>query len=487
MTDPRVRLVPQMSLAGADRLLEALDSVRPIVVVGDEADRWTAAAAAALVSNLARIFPHTIADGRARVEGTPWRASVVTDVTTAIRHAIPTPTRTPTRDVRIAFGASNPAAELQVGGDDWTTSIGATPTHARGERFGLGLQAAAVFAAAETLKMALEPLGFVAVPVRSGLLWNLLDHRLSAAPTATLGITRPLSIALLGAGSVGSSAAGVLTTLPTVTGVAVVVDDDPFDPTRNPFRYPTSLGNEAGPKSAWVSNLLKQAGWDSAPFDGRVSAWVASQARPGFDGLAISSVDRVEGRLQAADVLARTTLSVGVAGMALHLQREVLGDGFVCPYCDFVDLGPTTGRVEQFREMTGLTPDRILFLLAGEKLTSDDIQAAVAARKVDPARAGELAGRRLDDMVRRVYAEAPVRLPDNNVASVVAPFVSWMGGVLIAAELVKAALGLAMVDRRVDLDLTGLPPGFQIRRPASSARCVCASPVRRKFMRELYG
>lgn len=486
MQDPRVRLAPQLPSSGAHQLLEALDGVRPIVQLQDDADRWTAGAAASLVSILVRLFPHTTVEGNPDIVGGPWAAGKLSDVRAKVNASIPTATRNPQRDFRISFSAS-PAAELFIGGDDWTMSLATSPQSSKGDQLGLGLQAAAIFAAAEVLKQALAPLGLMTVSCTPSLTWNLLNYQLAPAPVLALPTVRRVDLAAFGAGSVGSSFVGLMTGLPTVTGTAVVVDKDAFDPTRNPYRYPASCGTESGSKAVWLSSLLSGAGWSAAAFHGSVAEWVLGRDHPGFDGIALSSVDRVEGRLEVADVLARTTLSVGVGGLALHLQREILGDGQACPYCDFVDVGPTIGQVERFNQLTGLPVDRIAKLLLDETLSDEDVRTAVNSGKVHPERAAELVGRRFDDLVGRVYAEAALPTAGSGAAaSVTAPFVSWMGGLLMTAEVAKAAYGLPMIDRRIDLDLTGVPTGFTFNRPAISARCVCASPVRQSWMRRLY-
>ena len=65
---------------------------------------------------------------------------------------------------------------------------------------------------------------------------------------------------------------------------------------------------------------------------------------------------------------------------------------------------------------------------------------------------------------------------------------SWFAGTLIAAELVKHMLGLPTVDRRVDIDVAGLPAGI-VRRPPADATgtCICHSGVRRRWYRTMYG
>jgi hypothetical protein len=69
-----------------------------------------------------------------------------------------------------------------------------------------------------------------------------------------------------------------------------------------------------------------------------------------------------------------------------------------------------------------------------------------------------------------------------------APCVSWMAGVLATSEVAKAAAGLPLVDRRVDLDLSGLPLGAVRRLPRDrSGRCLCAPPFRQRAAHRLYG
>jgi hypothetical protein len=336
-------------------------------------------------------------------------------------------------------------------------------------------------------KQVLGPLGMAHVPLPTELVWNLADYRRRPASPIERRRPGPVSLAVLGGGSVGSSVVGVLGCLPELTGRAVVVDDDAFDPARNPYRYPASTGAERGAKAAWLAGVLRRLGWQASHVEGTVAQWVAASPVPGFAGIAVASVDTSDGRLQVADLLAETTLSLGVDGLALHLQRERLGDGFACPFCDFIDLDPPARQAAVLAEQTGLPVERVLALALGACLTDADVAAAVAAGRLDGERAAELVGRRLADLVRRAYAQATIPTPGAAPTAVSAAYVSWMGGVLAAAEIAKAALGLPAVERRVDLDLTGLPPGFVLARPADrSGRCVCASPIRRRWMARLY-
>jgi hypothetical protein len=108
----------------------------------------------------------------------------------------------------------------------------------------------------------------------------------------------------------------------------------------------------------------------------------------------------------------------------------------------------------------------------------------VAAGRTAPENACTLVGRRIDDLIARVYAEAtlPSAGSQEGAVAVAAPHVSWFAGVLGAAEVAKLANGLPALDRRVDVDLVGIPQGFTERRPADmSGRCACGSGHRRRW------
>ena len=488
MTDPRISLGQRFLPDEGAPVLDALDGVRPVIKVGPAVGDLGAVACGALYSMLIRLYPHTAVDGEALLGTNPWGAGRLSDLPARLARSIPVPTRDPDHDLAIAIGTEIGAADLWMGGDDWTARLGRSPQTVGGRSLGLGLQAAAALAAAEVMKLVLGPFGMINVPSGGELVWNLANYQLSEAPTLVVPALRPVVALWLGAGSVGSSVAGVAGCVADLRGSADVVDPDNFDPARNPYRYPAALGTGEGPKADWVGDLLKQAGWSARPFVSRVGDWVRSQPEPGFPGVAVSSVDRVDGRLQVADVMAATTLSVGVDGLALHLQREQLADNWACSYCDYVSLDPPMGQVQVIANLVGLPVHRVARLyLDGEPLVQADLEQAVAAGRVRPDRIAELAGRRIDDLIRRAYAEATVALPGAGTASVSAPFVSWMCGVLVVAELVKAAVGAPLVDRRVDLDMSGVPLGVIRKRPRdNTGHCTCESPWRKRWAATLY-
>lgn len=478
MTDLRLAVGTDATSAGVERVIDALDATRVVVRVGDKLDPLAAVAASALVSMIGRIHAHVEVDGDAACAPNPWNIKAVSDVLMAIASHRPIETRDATSDLVVSFGAG--VADICVGGDDWTARIGDAPVVARAGTSGIGLHAAAAFAAAEVFKRLLVPIGFVAVPAQFE--WDLLTYRFghSDPPTAT-----PSSPELLfaGAGSVNSSAAAIL--MNSARGHAAIVDPDAFDSARNPYRYPAAVGETVGPKASWIADMLRSAGWKAEPYEVTIGEWVAAQAQPGFAGIVVSSVDNVAGRADVADILAHTTLSAGVGGLALHVQREHAYDEYACPNCEFVDLGAPITQVQVIADMTGLEVARAAELIEGALLTEADLQIVANTGRADSV--ADLLGHRIADLVGRLYAEATIPIPGSNPIQVSAPFVSWIAGAIAAAEVTKAANGFQLLDRRLDLEMSGVPTGATSRRLRdASGRCTCASPWRRRAAGRMY-
>jgi hypothetical protein len=466
--------------AQAEAVLDALDRTRVIIRVGHRLDPVAAVAAGALVSMVGRLHGNVEIDGDARCGANPWAADSVTEVLAAISDHRPMPSRTADADVTISFDAG--PGDICAGGDDWTVRIGDEPSSARAESTGLGLHAAAAFAAAEAFKTALGPLGLVSLPARFE--WNLLAHTFGHVDAPDAPQHHPQHLLFAGAGSVNSSAAALLMSL--APGRAVVVDPDGFDAARNPYRYPAAANSTTGPKASWVAGLLVRTGWDVDHHEATIGTWVTDQQAPGFDGIVISSVDSATGRGDVADILARTTLSGGVHGLALHIQREHCYDEYACPNCDFVDLAAPITQAQAVADMTGLELIRAAELIEGALVTEQDLHIAIASGRI--AAGADLVVHRLADLIGRLYAEATVAAAGAEPVRVSAPFVSWITGALLAAEVAKVTCGVAMIDRRVELDMSGIPTGSVSRRVRDqSGRCTCSSPWRRRAAARLYG
>jgi hypothetical protein len=299
-------------------------------------------------------------------------------------------------------------------------------------------------------------------------------------------------VALLGAGSIGSSAAAVLS-MTRVVGRVNVVDPDRFDPTYNAYRCPGVLASTTLPKADWAARLLAAKGWNARAHRLSVGEWDAARDERGFAGMALVSVDNVDGRRDAGDLVAQTTISAGAGGAALHVHRHLAGDDLACPYCELVDARRWADQAAIYARL-GLTLPRLEALLDGHRLTVDDVSTAIWTGSVDPRAMDDLPGGQLGDLLARHYATIGVAAAPapgqgaTGTARVSAPHVSWLAGCLMAAEVAKAAVGLPALDRRVELDLSGVPLGGW-RRPEQdpSGRCPCTRPERRALARTLYG
>lgn len=410
----------------------------------------------------------------------------------------------PRRMVRVTFGAEGVApGDLSVGGGDLIAGVGLDPLALQPAQHALGVHAAACLAVGQILNRVLGEHGYPGVVLDAPYALDLTTHRPvqgqirpTPEPSTAEG---PLAIAVAGVGSVGTS---MLALLAMAVGVrrghraspplyVTAIDGDLLDPRRNPFRYPALRGGEQGAKVDWIASRLREFGIaaDAAPCS--VGEWATAQPKPGFDGLMVSSVDTVPARLDVADVLARETLSIGVSGLALHVQRERFGDDLCCPFCDYVSADPPASQAQVYSNLTGLAVSRVLQLLDGDScLVAADVDAVIASGRVPSLRRADFVGFRLADLVHEVYAEAPLRTgaQDAGTIAVAAPHVSWFAGVLAAVEVLKQLDGLPLLDRRVDVDLGGLPPGVVRRIPADrTGRCVCRSAVRRRWVDRLYG
>ncbi len=430
------------------------------------------------------MHPHTTIDGDVALGPNPSGAASLCEAASLVPR--PPATRDAARDVIIGVGPV-PGADFWIGGDDWTTAISIAPVDATTREVAFGLHAAAALAAAELLKLALAPFQFVHGSALPETRWNLIDYRNVPAPTVTPGSGTAIDTWLLGSGSVGSSVAALIATCDPA-GRVDVVDPDGFDPERNPYRYPAATTGTDGPKVAWVTGILRGAGWSADGHGVDVGTWATSRGGPGFDGVAVSSVDRVDARADVADALARATISVGVGGLAFHVQREHAADALACPYCQYLAVGTPMSQLALYEEQTGIPMARIDQLLGGARLDHTDIERAVAAGRIHEEASADMVGRRFEDLVRRAYAQATVRTGAGETVAVSAPSVSWLAGAVVAAEIEKMKKGLPLLDRRIDLDVSGVPTGM-VRRVARdrSGRCLCANPFRIRAARRLYG
>ena len=521
--DPRLRLLGSQAAGDLTRadggeslasaVLSRLDETEVVVEVAPNADDAARIAAAAFVTMIARLVPSVVVNSARELPTNWWQATSWADLLERLALVRPQTEVPAVRHITVGFGVPETGHDIYVGGGDWNVVLADRPVGLEsGNDHGLGIQASACLAVSQVLVKVLDDLGFPGVEVAGVVETNLIDHGLYRLDKQNLAPAAPREVArsgFLGVGSVGTSALALLATacspvLNPTSSVApamaaalevTAVDKDVLDPDRNPYRYPALLGGEIREKATTMVERLKELGLSAEAVATDVATWNTTKAEPGWHGVLVSSVDTLPGRLDVADVLGEQTLSAGVSGTELHVQWERFGDGYACPFCDFVRADPPLTQAGVYAQVTGIPVARVLALLQeGAVLESSDVDMAVAAGRVHAHRRDALVGAPLSDLVRQAYAEAEMRpqgaeraAAGSDVIAVASPQVSWFAGTLVAAELVKHMLGLPTVSLRVDVDVAGLPAGVVRSVPAdTTGGCVCHSGVRRRWHRTLY-
>lgn len=507
--DPRLRIIDPGSGDLAGQMLAALDGTEIIIALAPDLSGSARVAAGALAAMSARLFRHvTVSCADPAGTSLPanwWSAPDIDALISAANALLPTSAEgaVTTATLTVSVGMVDGTVDFGIGGGDYNAVLDVQPVGVAVGTHQLGVHAAACLVLSQLLGKALGAAGPCIVELEQRYELDLLTH----VPTGTGHVQRfthpqsvpvPLirEVVFAGGGSVGTSAAALAATAlaPAYADTAdaanvlfTVIDLDSFDPTRNPFRYPALLGGETENKATMLADRLRQGGLNADGVVDTVGHWVTGRDTPGVHGLVISSVDTIDGRLEVADIIAEQTLSIGVKALELHAQREQMDGVAACPFCHYVDVAPAMTQADVYVEMTGLTQNRMLELLAGDRLTAADIATASGAGKF----VGEglnLIGRRVEDLIGRIYGDAQVPAADGGLALTIAfPQVSWFAGVLAAVELVKQLRGLPILPGRVDVDLAGLPPGaVRVMPPDCTGRCLCYAAVRRRAWTRLY-
>ena len=423
------------------------------------------------VANLAaRLWPNTRLEGPpVAVSVAPFGDGVLRDVArTLISKVRLSMARAPTQTITVGLGLLSDEADLFATSDAWSLRVSPEPIASLAGGRGPATTAAAALIAAEIFRRVLPEMA--GLRLSQEFAWNLVNYRreVTASPPFEAA-----DAACFGAGSVGSSLVLALL-VADARGRLVMVDDDILQP-RNRLRYPLWIAPARGRKVDWIAGVCHGQRLTITPRHELAQAYGSSLDHP--PTLAVAAVDTVDGRAAVADILACETLNAGVNGLQLHVARHRFADGLACVYCGYVDASPAASELETYVSLTGLPAERVEHLLRGERLSEADVEAMVVSRRLGED-ALELVGGRLMDVARaRLYAATAI--PSMNRVGVAAPFVSAMAGAVLAAELLKSKD--RVLDRRVDIDLSGWPTGFVSRpRQDPTHRCLCWSGLRQR-------
>jgi hypothetical protein len=399
-----------------------------------------------------------------------------------VRNLRPSAPLAPSRKIVIDTGTGRDGADIYLASDTWTVGLSRHPLgHMQGR--GPALTAAAALAASEVFREALPEFPGVRLDDRP-FFWNLLNYHTAPAPESLA--VGEVDAVCFGAGSVGSSILYALI-LGYASGSLIFVDPDRLSP-RNRFRYPLWLSSETEPKARWIGRIAFGTQIRVEAYGTSAADFIYRHKKP--IAVAIAAVDNLPARRDITDALAHTTLNAGVDGMKFHVSRHHFDDGYSCAYCQYVNAGEAVDEVGMYVELTGLVEARVQKLLGGEQLDAVDLECIVRNGRLPREKATlDLVGGRLQDALRlRLYEQALVPVTSGALA-IAAPFVSALVGSVLAAELQKLGAHRPdlLVNRRIDVDCSGFPTGFQSQpAPDPLGRCLCHCAFRKRQYRAIW-
>jgi hypothetical protein len=477
--DPRLALLDDIGTDGAAAdLLERFDSTAVVI----DTDPEHPDLALSIANLAARLWSNVRVVGKGGAIDVPlFGSGPISEVADRLVRATTygTPS-TPTTQLVVAVGASATSANLRVTADEWSVRLSGSTISSLGGAPGPATTAAASLVVAELFRLTAPELPGVRLGAET-FEWNLVDYGLTLTrirPSAAI-----VEATCFGAGSVGSSF--VLAMILSRAGGDIHLVDDDLLQVRNRLRYPLWIGPRQGSKVRWIAEVADGGPLRIHPQHARAADHIDRLER--FPPLAISAVDSGEARRDIADALARETLNAGVDGLRFHVSRHRFNDGCACVYCPYLDVAPPMSQVNVYTELTGLDASRAIQLLNGERLTEHDVRTMTAAGRLGTDDSQDLVGGRIEDVARaRLYAAAAI--PGASGVAVSAPFVSALAGAILAAEAIKTPMSDLVLDRRVDIDLSGWPTGFKSRPPQdTTGRCLCRSVLRQDAYREAWG
>ena len=285
---------------------------------------------------------------------------------------------------------------------------------------------------------------------------------------------------LVGVGAVGSAAIYALAYLGDLQGVLHLIDNEAVDET-NLNRYVLMRRRDVGRSKVEVArDALRRTGVQPVPFRGAFSRYADEHG--GTINLLLSPVDSPEGRRGLAKELPRRVINAATGRTTVTVSTHGFNDGKACLHCLYPVDPNGASREDIMAADMGLSVEEVRELVRTNAPVDAQLVARIEAhREAEPGRWAGSVGSPIDSFyAKAVCGEASLRLP---FANVVAPlsFISASAGVLLAAELVKAAhpeLSRWALDNYFRVDTLKHPnPAFRQMRPQDpSGSCICRDP-----------
>ncbi len=313
---------------------------------------------------------------------------------------------------------------------------------------------------------------------------SLLDYGRDGARTPAAAGKQPVDLGeahLVGLGAIGNGAVWALSRCKTVSGTLHLVDDETLD-LPNLQRYVLGEQADVGRAKVEIAEAAFRLGrLQIVPHRSVWRDYVSGRGQWTFDRLAVG-VDTAEVRIAIQGALPRWIVNAWTQDLDLGVSRHGFDDGGPCLACLYLPAGKVKDEDERLAEELMMPEARMevrRMLQTDMPLDDAFVRRVAAALSVPAEPLLAFVGRPLRALHRNAICGGLAFKLNGGATKVgaVVPmaFQSALAGILLSAELVKNAMGIAgPVVTRVNL-LRPLAP--HLHDPVAkdrSGRCICA-------------
>lgn len=373
-----------------------------------------------------------------------------------------------------------------VGSDGWTARLRQDmPVGSGDSEVPFGAGAAACFAVANVFRMVFRdqlPDG----ETDQDLVLSLLTHARPDGSEPVVAKDVNLGEAhLVGIGAIGNGAVWALSRLKGLRGTLHLVDGEDVD-LSNLQRYALAVQADVGAsKSEQAATLFTDAGLTVVPHRATWAKYIAKRDDWHFDRVAVA-LDTAVDRITVQAALPRWIVNAWTQDLDLGISRHRFGNGRACLACLYIPNGEVKSEHERLADELHI-PDAAQeikrMLQLSSPLEAPFIERVAEAMSIPAAELMRFVGCPVRDFHQATICGGlafvlsggaqPVR------AVVPMAFQSALAGVMLAAELVKHAVGLPepkAVSTRINL-LRPIATYLHIPVPPNrSRRCICSDP-----------
>ncbi len=388
-------------------------------------------------------------------------------------------------DVFVSIGTTDTKAEhkVTINSDGWLSFVATD-----GNRFdfvsdnknAIGALSAACFGAAEAFRRLLELLGSTDRRIRSKyseLIFSTLDYSANDLKVPNPQLPDKIDIrdlVIVGAGAVANSLILALNTVPELTGMATILDDQTYEASNINRCVMASRADIGVPKTVAIASSCSDR-IRAVPFQDRYESF---RRTDGKLDLVVSTIDENEPRITIQSDLPRVLLHGATGDEIATISRHNFIDG-ACLGCLFSE---NTSVADSIARETGLPPEEVTFLLeSNSPITSEQVARIAEKTGISPSRFEPFVGLPLTELyTREICGVARIEVQQEEIAATVS-FVSALPGILLAGEVIKervSEFGAHRLNNYLTLSLFNPSSRWLLVRPKDErCKCLCSHPI----------